>query len=118
MLPEPCCVSDINEGGPFRCYSDEEFGFFETGIVPECDYISSISDYNYFTKIEIFPNPATTFITINVNEGQQINEVIIYNQLGQKELVEKPVNNRLDISGLKQGIYTVEVINQRLEGEE
>jgi hypothetical protein len=68
--------------------------------------------------ISIFPNPATTFITINVKDGQQINEVSIYNQLGQKALVEKPVNSGVDISKLNPGIYFLEVkSNEKLVRE-
>ncbi len=101
------------------CYKYNDILYYQNPDYTACYYpYVGQDEFIDDDKFTFFPNPATTFITINVNEGQQINEVIIYNQLGQKVLVEKPVNNRLDISGLKQGIYTVEVINQRLEGEE
>jgi hypothetical protein len=60
-------------------------------------------------NIKIFPNPATSFITININGGQPIEEAIIYNHLGQKALVAVPVNNTVDVSTLKPGIYFVEI---------
>ena len=61
-------------------------------------------------EITLFPNPATSFITINVNGGQPIEEAIIYNHLGQKALEALPVNNTVDVSALKPGIYFLEVI--------
>ena len=61
-------------------------------------------------EITLFPNPATSFITINVNGGQPREEAIIYNHLGQNVLVAKPVNNTVDVSTLKPGMYYLEVI--------
>jgi hypothetical protein len=63
----------------------------------------------YKNTINIFPNPATSFITINIKEGIPIEEVIIYNHLGQKALVAVPVNNTVDVSTLTPGIYFVEI---------
>ena len=60
----------------------------------------------------MFPNPATSFITINIKEGIAIEEAIIYNHLGQKALVAVPVNNTVDVSKLKPGIYMVEVVTK------
>jgi hypothetical protein len=70
--------------------------------------IDEISDFG--RNIKIFPNPATSFITININGEQPIEEAIIYNHLGQKALVAVPVNNTVDVSWLKPGIYFIEVI--------
>jgi hypothetical protein len=61
-------------------------------------------------KLVIYPNPATTFITIQIKEGIAIEEAIIYNHLGQKALVAVPVNNTVDVSELTPGIYFLEVI--------
>ena len=59
--------------------------------------------------IKIFPNPATSFITININEGEPIEETIIFNHLGQMALVAQPVKNTVDVSTLRPGIYFIEV---------
>jgi hypothetical protein len=69
--------------------------------------IDEISDLGM--NINIFPNPATSFITINIKEGFAIEEAIIYNHLGQKVLEAVPVNNTVDVSGLMAGIYFIEV---------
>jgi hypothetical protein len=63
-------------------------------------------------EITISPNPATSFITINVKEGIPVEEAIIYNHLGQKALEAMPVNNSVDVSTLKPGMYMVEVFTK------
>ncbi len=60
-------------------------------------------------KINIFPNPTTSFITITTQQGQPIEQAIIYNHLGQKVVSIKPENNTVDISGLRLGIYLIEI---------
>jgi hypothetical protein len=62
--------------------------------------------------ITLFPNPATSFITIHIKEVIAIEEAIIYNHLGQKALEAMPVNNTVDVSGLKAGIYILEVVTE------
>jgi hypothetical protein len=64
----------------------------------------------------LFPNPASSFITINIKEGIAIEEAIIYNHLGQKALVAVPVNNTVDVSGLRPGIYFIEVVTKDWRG--
>jgi hypothetical protein len=66
--------------------------------------------------ITLFPNPATSYITINIKEGIAIEEAIIYNHLGQKALAAKPLNNTVDVSMLKPGIYFIEVAAREWRG--
>jgi hypothetical protein len=70
----------------------------------------SVPEQSVMANLNVFPNPATSFVTIHIKEGIQIEEAIIYNHLGQKALVAVPVNNTVDVSGLKPGIYFIEVI--------
>jgi hypothetical protein len=64
----------------------------------------------------LFPNPATSFITIHIKEGIAIEEAIIYKHLGQKALVAVPVNNTVDVSKLTPGIYFIEVATKEWRG--
>jgi hypothetical protein len=75
-----------------------------------CTLISSSNEQISENDFFIFPNPATSFISINVTGGQPIEEAIIYNHFGQKALVAVPVNNTVDVTGLTPGIYFIEVI--------
>ena len=61
-----------------------------------------------------FPNPATNFITIEVQSNiTKATEIRIYNALGKLSLtekLEKGLNtNRIDLSSLSQGIYIIEL---------
>ena len=99
-LVSPNCTIIIHDNAP-GCNSQEE-------VQAAC--LTSVEDNFINDEITLFPNPATSFITINVSGGQPIVEAIIYNHLGQKALEALPVNNTVDVSALKPGIYFLEVI--------
>jgi hypothetical protein len=60
-------------------------------------------------QISIHPNPATKEVIITILNEIVVNEVIIYNQLGQSVLSEIQVSKAVDISMLKPGIYIIDV---------
>ncbi len=60
--------------------------------------------------IIIYPNPTEEEIRIS-NNNIIINEVVIYNQLGQKVLHKRNLSNSVDISELVQGIYIIDLIS-------
>ena len=88
------------------------------GNAPGCNSPEEVAEHCLTSQEEnptaevllLFPNPAISFITIQIKEGNPIEKVIIYNHLGQKVLETKPVNNKVDVSKLKPGIYFLEVI--------
>ena len=68
--------------------------------------INIIGDPN---SISVYPNPANSEITINA-AGQKIEKAIIYNTAGQSVLATgSPAQNTMDVSGLADGIYFVEI---------
>ena len=89
------------------CYSNGEVFTACFGIIDDIEHTGEIC---------ISPNPTTTFITINIKEGIPIEEAIIYNHFGQKALVAVPVNNTVDVSTLKPGIYFLEVATKDWRG--
>jgi hypothetical protein len=67
---------------------------------------STLAVENYqINGLKIYPNPVEDILTINANED--INEIVIYNMLGQVVLNQKPNNrkNSIDIGNFKTGIY-------------
>ncbi len=60
--------------------------------------------------ISIYPNPATKYLTISNSEGKQINNITLFNQLGQIVLFERSKFENIDISILEQGIYIIEIV--------
>ena len=105
-LAAPSGTIEIH-GNAIDCNSPEE-------VQTAC--LTSIEDNVAKEVISLSPNPATTFITINVNGGMPIEEATIYNHLGQKVLVAVLVNNTVDVSKLKPGIYFIEVATKEWRG--
>jgi hypothetical protein len=67
---------------------------------------SNISEETNST-IQIFPNPATTNITIQVNESDLGSQVFIFNAIGQEVFNERitALNQLLNIEKLTEGFY-------------
>jgi hypothetical protein len=59
------------------------------------------------STIQIFPNPASTNITIQVNESDLGSQVFIFNAIGQEVFSERisSVNQLLNIEKLTEGFY-------------
>ena len=59
------------------------------------------------TTLEVFPNPASTSISMKVQESDLGAQVRIYNSLGQEVLSERiaSTNQMLNIENLTEGFY-------------
>jgi hypothetical protein len=68
--------------------------------------VNTLMNVNDFS---IWPNPAKDIVVISVKNGLTIEDVVIYDQAGQKVFTGKPAKNTLDVSNLPQGAYIVEV---------
>jgi photosystem II stability/assembly factor-like uncharacterized protein len=73
----------------------------------------SVEPIGLDNQIHVYPNPADKTVTISGNNLTAIREIFIYNQTGQKILQSKPVNNTLDISKLRPGMYIVELVTDQ-----
>lgn len=71
----------------------------------------SIPNSNNEQEYKIFPNPAKNEIFIKNITVDEIIELAIYNQLGQKVLCLNNPTNKIDISKLDQGLYFIELIS-------
>ncbi len=56
----------------------------------------------------IYPNPAKDYLIIETN-GKKIEEVVVYNEFGQKLNINFNKSNNLDLSNLEPGIYILEL---------
>jgi hypothetical protein len=62
------------------------------------------------TGISLYPNPALTWLQI-INDASAVPEsVTFYNQMGKAVMKLKPINNLIDISRLRSGVYIVELV--------
>ncbi len=59
MLPSDFCTIqfDGNEGGPFRCYSDDNFSTYKPFYANDCEYLVGVEE-NQMLELAIFPNPS------------------------------------------------------------
>jgi hypothetical protein len=104
LKPDGLEVIHYNDVG---CNSPEE-------VQDHC--LTSMQELQPIENLIVFPNPASDLITINVKESNPLEQAIIYNHLGQKVLEAKPVNYTVDVSGLRPGIYFIEVATKEWKG--
>lgn len=70
---------------------------------------SSIAEQAQIVDL-LYPNPASEALQISCKSGEVPEAVVFYNQVGVKVLNLHPLNNSLDIRGLKSGVYIVELV--------
>lgn len=59
----------------------------------------------------IYPNPTSEVLFITSN-GATIENISVYNTLGQKVLQPAPINNSINVSVLQKGIYFIELTTE------
>jgi uncharacterized repeat protein (TIGR01451 family) len=79
------------------------------------EFVATLSNSNFISNsdITIAPNPAKNKLYLYSNQNSKINEVRIYNVLGQ--LVSNYVNpsNEIDVAGLKAGNYFINIVTDK-----
>lgn len=72
-----------------------------------------IPNNNKDLQFVIYPNPASSKISISLINGVKTIDVTVYNMLGQKILHEKNVADKIDVSSLDKGLYIIELITNQ-----
>ena len=103
-LASPGGSIDIQGNSP-GCNSQEE-------IKLAC--LTSSGNIKLENEITIYPNPGKGLLVISAPNEIAIELVAIYNSAGQKVHQEKPVNNSVDISKLRPGMYFIEIRSNQL----
>jgi len=67
-----------------------------------------ISDKEQFC-FEVYPNPAKDILNLNIPSNISDKEIRIYNLLGETKKYSIAKNNNIDISGLSDGVYFIEI---------
>lgn len=108
MFPETHWVADANEGGPFRCYEDEEIGYI-SDFPYNCDYINN--EYQTVAEnrtdcIEVFPNPTEGVVGITVPSKTPF-VVKLYDSMGRmiRMAAKKESFFIINLDGLPSGLY-------------
>lgn len=103
--------------GGLRCYSDDAFGVYSTGLTSSCDYLTGISESQIGQRLlKIYPNPAENEITVEYYGNiEQIITLDLYNLIGERVGSYKldKGNNTMKISLLnyEAGIYFYQIIS-------
>jgi len=96
IVCNPSCYSDRLNGLSVRCIKDS----ISTKIIK----------VNNIDRIKIFPNPASNYVNIVINDMNNI-EMQLYNIDGEVVIQTKLLNgnNKFDISSLSNGIYEIKI---------
>ena len=109
-LATPGAIIEIHDNAT-GCNSQQE-------VEDACEAIG-LPDIDFKSEFSIYPNPAKDILTISCDNSLQIDEIVIYNQIGQKVLHHKPVIQPIDVSMLRPGMYIIEVVcgKKRMKGK-
>jgi hypothetical protein len=115
MLPFDMCTMafDGNEGGPFRCYSDDNFSTYKPFYANDCEFLVGL-DENQMHELAIYPNPSAGKFTIEAPlvTGQVIE---LYNLNGQQVFKQDILNSGFNQSletKLTPGLYLLILIDK------
>jgi hypothetical protein len=96
-----------------ECYTLNDTTWYPNYGDP-CDLDVKILELNKFDEIKIFPNPVFSFLIIEYAPHLTIDEISIYNILGEKiplKLDNFDGNHMIiDFSSLKKGIYSLQLL--------
>lgn len=101
-------ISNARSKGWWVLYSKDYSEITSNGtyVCPTSDIVEVVAE----TDIKIYPNPATTVITLITDEN--IRNIRIYNTLGV-EVVEATDTNTADIGHIPAGVYMVKITTDR-----
>ncbi|MFM7644635.1 MAG: T9SS type A sorting domain-containing protein [Sphingomonadales bacterium] len=102
---------DGNEGGPFRCYSDNNFATYKPSYSEVCDYIMGTTELEGIASFQIFPNPVSDQINIPESLIQEYNHFRILSNEG-KVIHQGQTTATLYVANLPAGNYTLLIESQ------
>jgi hypothetical protein len=102
---------DGNEGGPFRCYSHENFATYAPHFSGACDYIVGVEEVTFTkTTFTIYPNPVENEIYFSNEYTDAFTTYKIYS-LDGKTQQEGPLYETIALGCLRNGNYILEISN-------
>lgn len=82
LFPEQQTAMDYNEGGTFRCYTDNEIGTINLSVpIIECDYFHDVEE-NTLIPPAVYPNPFKERIIVELPK-EDIYTIIVYDTFGR-----------------------------------
>lgn len=102
---------DGNEGGPFRCYSDNNFALYKPNYLEVCDYIMGTTELEGSASFQAYPNPVSDQINIPETLIQEYNHYRILSSEG-KVIQQGQTTEQINVANLPAGNYTLLIENQ------
>lgn len=118
MFPQNYGSSDWEIRIGLRCYSDPNFGFYNSGITSDCELIIvNVEEIENKYGISIYPNPSSERINIKFGHNPERKEISLYSLQGNLIFTEKLDQNQDEMDFLipQQGIYLLKI---KLNGSE
>jgi hypothetical protein len=112
MFPYDNCNGqlDVNEGGVFRCYKDDNFTTYKPNYSGDCEFIVGLNEFDSALKFQITPNPASTQIELTGVSDQDL--IMIYDLQGKVWPINR-AGNIIEIDKLPDGVYMLSVRNDK-----
>ena len=98
----------VSIGAPGNMATGEEAGHVR--VFDISDLILSANEVS-LESIAIYPNPASKFLNIELNNSSTLEKVIIYNPIGQ--LISEKTKTKIDVSNYSKGFYLAEIITDK-----
>jgi len=113
LLPDYVdCIMDAGEGGPLRCYSDDNFSLYQVDTAISCNKINGIDEHPFSEHdIQVYPNPFSDKFTI-ILPNKSIIEIL--NSQGQLINTFNNVENTaiIDLTDVSQGVYVIKIMSE------
>ena len=105
--------------GPFqmirglRCYSDDAFGSYDTGISPSCDFLTTINDQPGNRRVMLHPNPGCTHFTLDLPPGPHT--ITLFDATGRLVLQQRTTDARpvIGTEALPAGLFRIAVCDEQ-----
>ncbi len=111
--PLTAIVCDDNYSLGLRCYQDNKFGAYSTGIADSCNYVykgTGVPDIDSEPVFNVYPNPTHGIVYLN-NVWNSTAIVKITDDLGREILIKEfnaPI--QLDLKPYQNGLYILTII--------
>ena len=99
---------DGNEGGPFRCYSHDNFSTYAPHFSGTCDYIVGVDELT--SSFTVYPNPVQDEIHLSQDCVTRFSQYSIYS-LDGKIQQSGPLTQAISLHELTSGNYFLEIAN-------
>lgn len=108
------CVCDFLKNSPsgyYSIYNNNDGCYSSNQVIEDCES-SVVNAKNDIPCFKFFPNPMANELFIINESNRHIDQVLVYNHLGQIVLKQKKALSKINVSMLEKGMYFIELISE------